>query len=189
MTVKVLIVDDSAFMRNALTTMLGSDPEIKVIGTARDGVEAVEKTALLKPDIVTMDVEMPRMDGLEALRLIMDKTPVPVIMVSSLTIEGAHVTLDALDHGAVDFIPKNLSELSINIVKIKELLIDKVKQIAKSSVARRARRSVTVSHPISTFRVLSALSTGARRISVVAIGTSTGGPRAIQEILPRLPKD
>jgi two-component system chemotaxis response regulator CheB len=189
MTVTVLIVDDSAFMRNALTTMLGSDAEIKVIGTARDGVEAVEKTALLKPDIVTMDVEMPRMDGLEALRLIMDKTPVPVIMVSSLTTEGAHVTLDALDHGAVDFIPKNLSELSINIVKIKAMLIDKVKQIAKSGVAKRGRRSAAAARPADRPRVLPTLSTGARRVSVVAIGTSTGGPRAIQEIIPRLPKD
>jgi two-component system chemotaxis response regulator CheB len=189
MTVKVLIVDDSAFMRNALTTMLGSDPEIKVIGTARDGVEAVEKTALLKPDIVTMDVEMPRMDGIEALRLIMDKTPVPVIMVSSLTTEGAHVTLDALDHGAVDFIPKNLSELSINIVKIKAMLIDKVKQIAKSGVARRARQGAAATRPVGKPRVLPVLSTGARRVSVVAIGTSTGGPRAIQELLPQLPKD
>ncbi len=190
MTVTVLIVDDSAFMRNALTTMLGSDPEIKVVGTARDGVEAVEKTALLRPDIVTMDVEMPRMDGIEALRLIMDKTPVPVIMVSSLTTEGAHVTLDALDHGAVDFIPKNLSELSINIVKIKAMLIDKVKQIAKSGVARRTRRSAaTAARPVDKPRMSSILATGARRVSIVAIGTSTGGPRAIQEIIPRLPKD
>ena len=189
MTVTVLIVDDSAFMRNALTTMLGSDPEIKVIGTARDGVEAVEKTALLKPDIVTMDVEMPRMDGIEALRLIMDKTPVPVIMVSSLTTEGAHVTLDALDHGAVDFIPKNLSELSINIVKIKAMLIDKVKQLAKSGAARKTRRSTAAPRPVDRPRVALPLSTGARRVSVVAIGTSTGGPRAIQEIIPHLPKD
>jgi len=189
MTVNVLIVDDSAFMRNALTAMLGSDPEIKVIATARDGVEAVEKTALLKPDIVTMDVEMPRMDGLEALRLIMDKTPVPVVMVSSLTTEGAHVTLDALDHGAVDFIPKNLSELSINIVKIKALLIDKVKQIATSGIAKKVKRSSTATRPAGTPRVLSPLSTGTRRVSVVAIGTSTGGPRAIQAIIPCLPKD
>jgi two-component system chemotaxis response regulator CheB len=189
MTVKVLIVDDSAFMRNALTSMLGSDSEIKVIGTARDGVEAVEKTALLKPDIVTMDVEMPRMDGIEALRLIMDKTPVPVIMVSSLTTEGAHVTLDALDHGAVDFIPKNLSELSINIVKIKELLIDKVKQIAKSGVAKKARRRTSSAGAVEKPRVVPVRSTGERRVGVVAIGTSTGGPRAIQEIIPNLPKN
>jgi two-component system chemotaxis response regulator CheB len=188
-TVSVLIVDDSAFMRNALTSMLTSDPEIKVCGTARDGVEAVEKVALLKPDVVTMDVEMPRMDGLEALRLIMDKTPVPVIMVSSLTVEGAQTTLDALEHGAVDFIPKNLSELSINIVKIKAMLIDKVKQIARSNASRKMRRIAPKTGEVPKPRIMPTLSTGARRVGVVAIGMSTGGPRAIQEIIPRLPKD
>jgi two-component system chemotaxis response regulator CheB len=187
--VNVLIVDDSAFMRNALSSMLGSDPEIRVVGIARDGVEAVEKVALLKPDIVTMDVEMPRMDGIEALRLIMDKTPVPVIMVSSLTTEDAQVTLDALNYGAVDFIPKNLSELSINIVRIKAMLIDKVKQIARGARIRKPHRKPLYSKPVDAPRVLPALSTGARRVSVVAIGTSTGGPRAIQELIPRLPRD
>jgi two-component system chemotaxis response regulator CheB len=117
--VNVLIVDDSAFMRNTLSSMISSDPDINVIGMARDGVEAVEKVTSLKPDIVTLDVEMPRMNGIEALKQIMEKNPVPVLMVSSLTNEGAHVTLEALDLGAVDFIPKNLSDLSINIVKIK----------------------------------------------------------------------
>ncbi len=188
-TVKVLIADDSAFMRNALSSMLSSDPEIKVIGTARDGVEAVEKTAQLKPDLVTMDVEMPRMDGIEALRLIMDKTPVPVIMVSSLTTEGAQVTLDALDHGAADFIPKNLSDLSINIVKIKEMLIDKVKQIARSGLGRKHRALSAAQRAALAPKVIPVRVTGERRVNIVAIGTSTGGPRAIQEIVPRLPRD
>jgi len=187
MTVNVLIVDDSAFMRNALSSMLSSDPEIKVIGTARDGVEAVEKVALLKPDVVTMDVEMPRLDGLGALRIIMEKTPVPVIMVSSLTAEGAKETLDALEAGAVDFIPKNLSELSINIVKIKAMLLDKVKLIAKKGVVLRRRRPAT---DAAHLHVMPATrSTGARRVGIVAIGSSTGGPRALQELLPLLPKD
>ena len=114
--VKVLIVDDSAFMRNTLSSMISTDPEIRVVGVARDGAEAVEKVATLKPDIVTLDVEMPKMNGIEALRQIMAKTPVPVVMVSSMTTEGAKITLDALDIGAVDFIPKNLSDLSLNIV-------------------------------------------------------------------------
>jgi len=187
MTVKVLIVDDSAFMRNALSSMLSSDPEIKVVGTARDGVEAVEKVALLKPDVVTMDVEMPRLDGLGALRLIMEKTPVPVIMVSSLTAEGAKETLDALEAGAVDFIPKNLSELSINIVKIKAMLLDKVKQIAKKGIVLRKRRpsgAAAVPHTLPLTR-----STGERRVGILAIGSSTGGPRALQEIIPLLPKE
>ncbi len=187
--VKVLIVDDSAFMRNVLTTMLSSDPEIQVIGTARDGVEAVEKVALLKPDVVTMDVEMPRMDGLEALRRIMEKTPVPVIMVSSLTSEDAPATLDALSHGAVDFIPKNLSDLSINIVKIKAMLVEKVKQIAKSGLPKRRLQAQSAPRIAVTPKIIPVRSTGERRVGVVAIGTSTGGPRALQDLLPALPKE
>ncbi len=189
MIVNVLIADDSAFMRNALTSMLTSDPDIRVIGVARDGVEAVEKVALLKPDVVTMDIEMPRMDGIEALRMIMDKTPVPVIMVSSLTTEGAQVTLDALEHGAVDFIPKNLADMSVNIVKIKAMLIDKIKQIARSGMARKTRRIPLTAGKAEAPKIIPARSTGQRKVNLVAIGTSTGGPRAVQEVLPHLPKD
>ncbi|MCX8069582.1 MAG: response regulator, partial [Thermodesulfovibrionales bacterium] len=186
--IKVLIVDDSAFMRNALTNMLSSDPEIKIIGTAKDGLEAVELVSKLKPDIVTMDVEMPRMDGITALKNIMEKTPVPVIMVSSLTIEGAKVTLEALEIGAVDFIPKNLSELSINIVKIKEMLLEKIKYLGKKGVPKKL---LTKKPPITTFTPqpkaketpqappqVVMRSTGDRKVSLVAIGTSTGGPKA-----------
>jgi len=173
--------------------MLSSDPEIKIVGTARDGLEAVAKVAELRPDIVTMDVEMPRMDGIAALRQIMEKTPVPVIMVSSLTIDGARVTLEALEIGAVDFLPKNLSELSINIVKIREMLIDKIKQIGKKGNVLKRRsapppcgvaRRVEEAHIAMPLRT-----TGDRRVGVVSIGTSTGGPKALQEILPLLPKD
>jgi two-component system, chemotaxis family, protein-glutamate methylesterase/glutaminase len=186
---KVLIVDDSAFMRNALTSMLSSDPEIKIIGTAKDGVEAVEKVALLKPDIVTMDVEMPKMDGLTALKHIMEKTPVPVIMVSSITTEGAKTTLDAFDLGAVDFIPKNLSELSVNIVKIKEILINKVKQIARKGIVKSPVRSVSAQKPTEPLRHIPSKITGDRKIGIVSIGTSTGGPKALQDIIPKLPKE
>lgn len=187
--VKVLIVDDSAFMRNALSNMLSSDPEIKIVGTARDGLEAIEKVDTLKPDLVTMDVEMPRMDGITALRHIMERNPVPVIMVSSITTEGAKVTLEALDYGAVDFIPKNLSELSVNIIKIKEILIDKIKQIARKGVPRRHIRSAAPPRPVEIPKAMPARALGERRIGAVAIGTSTGGPKALQEIIPRLPKD
>lgn len=187
--VKVLIVDDSAFMRNALSNMLSSDPEIKIVGTARDGLEAIEKVASLNPDIVTMDVEMPRMDGITALKHIMEKNPVPVIMVSSLTVEGAKVTLDALDLGAVDFIPKNLSDLSINIVKIKEILIEKIKQIARKGIVKRRIRPVTAPKAIEIPKSMPVRTTGERRINMVSIGTSTGGPKALQEIIPKLPKD
>jgi two-component system chemotaxis response regulator CheB len=183
--VKVLIVDDSAFMRNTLTSMISSDPEIKVIGVARDGIEAVEKVAQLKPDIVTLDVEMPRMNGIEALRQIMSKNPVPVLMVSSLTTEEAKITLDALDIGAVDFIPKNLSDLSINIVKIKEHLIEKIKKIGKRGLPLFRKTPSPRQIDISVApQVVSH-----KRINIVAIGTSTGGPKALQNILTKLPKD
>lgn len=186
--VKVLIVDDSAFMRNALTSMLSSDPEISIVGTARDGLEAIEKVESLAPDIVTMDVEMPRMDGVTALKHIMEKNPVPVIMVSSLTTDGAKITLDALDIGAVDFIPKNLSELSINIVKIKEILIDKIKHIARRGIVKR-RVIPAVHKQLEIHRTMPVRTTGERRVGLVSIGTSTGGPKALQEIIPRIPKD
>lgn len=186
--VKVLIVDDSAFMRNALTSMLSSDPEIKIIGTARDGFEAIEKVQTLKPDIMTLDVEMPRMDGISALKHIMESNPLPVIMVSSITTEGAGVTLDALDLGAVDFIPKNLSDLSVNIVKIKEILIDKVKHLSKRVIARK-HLSPAASRRAEPPKVPPARSTGERRVGIVSIGTSTGGPRALQDVIPKLPKD
>lgn len=187
MTIKVLIADDSAFMRNALTSMLSSDPEVVVIGTARDGQEAVEKAALLKPDVITMDVEMPKMDGIQALRKIMETNPTPVIMLSSLTTEGAQVTLDALDFGAADFIPKNLSDMSINIVKLKELIIDKVKQIAKQGLVKKRRRPSQAA--VARVAQMPVRTIGERRIGIVCIGTSTGGPKALQDILPNLPKD
>jgi two-component system chemotaxis response regulator CheB len=189
--IKVLVVDDSAFMRKALTSILQEDPEIKVIGTARDGVEAIQMIQDLKPDIVTMDVEMPRMDGITALREIMQKCPVPVIMVSSLTTEGAKVTLEALEVGAVDFIPKNLAELSVNIVKIKGMLIEKIKTIGKRGIIKRRPIAKPAETKIETPKVEipKVRVTTERKVGIVSIGTSTGGPKALQEIIPKLPKD
>ena len=194
MPIRVLIVDDSAFMRNALGKMLASDPEIEVAGIARDGVEALEKIAQLKPDLVTMDIEMPRMDGIEALRRIMATTPLPVIMVSSLTVEGARATLEALEIGAVDFLSKNLADLSLNILQVREALLEKVKQIGRRRVRQAGRP------PVRGFQAPpSAVPPGSgehrteyrkeRRIAILAIGTSTGGPKALQDIIPKLPKD
>jgi len=183
--IKVLIVDDSAFMRNAISGMLASDPEIEVIGTARDGLEALEKVSSLRPDIVTMDIEMPRMDGLTALKQIMAKSPVPVIMISSLTSEGAKATLDALEYGAVDFIPKNLSDLSVNIMKIREILINKVKQITQKKLVSPKTRSQAPQTIPETSHSISPMPATARRMGIVSIGTSTGGPKA----LPHMPKD
>ena len=183
--INVLIVDDSAFMRNTLSSMISSDPGLRVIGTARDGIEAVEKVSSLKPDVVTLDIEMPRMDGIEALKHIMAKNPVPVLMVSSLTTEGAKATLDALDIGAVDFIPKNLADLSVNIVKIREILVEKIKGIGRK---RPFRRIIKLTHkPLHMPKASQYASK--RRISIVAIGSSTGGPRALQNIITQFPED
>ncbi|KJR43146.1 response regulator receiver modulated CheB methylesterase [Candidatus Magnetoovum chiemensis] len=184
-TIKVLIVDDSAFMRNALRSMITSDPSLEVIGAARDGQEAIDLVSKLKPDIVTLDVEMPRMNGLEALRVIMETNPLPVVMVSSLTIDGAKTTLDALDLGAVDFIPKNLSELSLNIVHIKQLLVEKLKEFGSKKIhyrhiIRKEKRQKEEPRK-------SLLFTSAQRMNIVAIGCSTGGPKALQMVVPYFP--
>ncbi len=184
--VRILVVDDSAFMRKAIAQMLQSDPEVTVIDTARDGIEAVEKTCHLRPDIVTLDIEMPKMNGLEALKIIMEKCPVPVLMVSSLTNEGAQATLDAMDLGAVDFIPKNLTDLSANIIKIKEHLLEKVKLIARTR--KQAPKILSRPLPKPSLPCRSSFA-GDRKIAVVAIGTSTGGPKALQEVVAQLPEN
>lgn len=189
MKVRVLVVDDSAFMRNALANMLMSDPDIEVIGKAKDGLEAVAKVKTLKPDIVTLDVEMPRMDGLAALRIIMEENPLPVVMVSSLTTEDASITLEALEMGALDYISKNLADLSVNILNIKQVLIERIKRLARVKVARRRQPgSRPEQPPAPTYPLPPARTTGERRVGILSIGTSTGGPKALQEIIPALPE-
>jgi two-component system, chemotaxis family, protein-glutamate methylesterase/glutaminase len=192
--IRVLVVDDSAFMRKAITIMLESDPNIKVIDTARNGADGVQKVLDLKPDLVTMDIEMPQMDGLTALRKIMDSQPTPVMMISSLTNEGAKVTLDALEMGAVDFIPKQLSYVSLDIVKIKETLLQKIKVIhsrrrtlmANYSLHKRSSKSgKTLLAPGTIKSVKKSLIR--KSMDIVAIGTSTGGPPALQKVIPHLP--
>jgi two-component system chemotaxis response regulator CheB len=188
MPIRVLIVDDSAFMRTALGKMLSSDPEIEVAGTARDGIEALDKIALLKPDLVTMDIEMPRMDGIETLRRIMSTSPLPVIMVSSLTVEGARATLEALEIGAVDFLSKNLADLSLNILQVREALLEKVKQIGRRRL-RQTGRPLRAPQAVQSAAEARQDYRKERRIAIVAIGTSTGGPKALQDVIPRLPKE
>jgi len=194
--VKVLVIDDSAFMRKSLTLMLESDPSIRVIATARDGQEGIDLIGKLKPDIVTLDIEMPGMDGLTALKIIMNKMPLPVLMVSSLTTESAQATIKALDLGAIDFISKDLAHVSANIKNIKDELIDKVNQIAHSRLIRtqfRMRRVVQLSQdkkenirpasdPVS-FKSVS------MNLDAVVLGISTGGPQALLKIIPKMPKN
>lgn len=133
MAVKVLVVDDSGFFRRRVSEILSADPNIQVIGTATNGREAIDQALALKPDVITMDYEMPMMDGITAVRHIMQRCPTPVLMFSSLTHEGARVTLDALDAGAVDFLPKNFEDISRNPDKVKQLLCEKVHSIARSN--------------------------------------------------------
>jgi len=181
--IRVLVVDDSAFMRVALERILKEEPRIEVIGSAGNGKEAIEKVVRLKPDLVTMDIEMPIMDGLHALKEIMRISPLPVIMVSSLTQNGAQATFDALDLGAVDFIGKPGTPLTLSIFALKQELISKVLSSAGNlpSVPRH-RMAALVPKP-----ALPSIAGNVVLEKIVLIGASTGGPPAIRNILAGLP--
>ncbi|MBN1233321.1 MAG: chemotaxis response regulator protein-glutamate methylesterase [Candidatus Coatesbacteria bacterium] len=183
--IKVLVVDDSAFIRKALSRMLETDPEIKVIGTAHDGETTLKKTKELKPDIITLDLDMRGMDGLSILKQIMIECPTPVIIVSSLASEGAQITLDALQIGAIDFVPKEISFISAEIIKIQKQLIEKIKYIAKIGLKPHFKR--IINQRTQRPRIYN-LPTHAKSIfKLIAIGTSTGGPIALQSFLPQFP--
>ena len=194
--ITVLIVDDSALVRQLLTELLNSDPEIEVIGTAVDPFQARDKIKQLKPDVLTLDVEMPRMDGVTFLKNVMRLHPMPVVMISTLTEHGAQVTLDALELGAVDFVTKPKLDLSNTMAEYAEEIIEKVKQAAKVNVhALVPQKFVTleVSEKLTADAVLpSAVS---RKIpahlktteKIIAIGASTGGTEAIKAVLQQLP--
>ncbi|PYQ48592.1 MAG: chemotaxis response regulator protein-glutamate methylesterase [Acidobacteria bacterium] len=182
--IRVLVVDDSPFVRQALSRMLGSAPDIEVVGTATDGRDGYEKACLLRPDVVTLDVKMPRMDGLEALRRIMTECPTAVLLLSSQTKEGADVTLRGLELGAMDFVDKSSVQGHMNLLSLAEELQAKVRALA--SVPRARLPGVSVVHELEpAARVVPR----AERAQVVVIGTSTGGPPALQAIIPRLPED
>lgn len=189
--IRVLVVDDSALMRQFISDILKTDPRIEVAGTARDGRDALAQIKILKPDIVTLDVEMPVMDGLQALDEIMKTNPMPVIMLSTMTQDGAETTLKALALGCVDFIGKPSGSISLNIKDIGREIIDKV--IAASTAKVRPRGGI-FGMPSKTlpqahdFRRMSPPSITGRR-DIVAIASSTGGPMALSELLPKLPKN
>ncbi len=189
-SIKVLVVDDSAFMRKSISLMLESDDDIEVIATARDGLEGFNLAKKLMPDVITMDIEMPQMDGLTSLQKIMKECPTNVIMLSSLTTDGAASTITALEYGAVDFIPKELSYINVNIIKIKEDLIRKVKEFSKQKALRdrltRLQRlsgqySVTAQKSTANYFKLPKLG-----YKAVALGISTGGPLSLQKVIPKL---
>ncbi|MFH1852279.1 MAG: chemotaxis response regulator protein-glutamate methylesterase [Candidatus Neomarinimicrobiota bacterium] len=191
--IKIVVVDDSAFMRKALTLMLESDPEIKVVATARDGEEGFEKIKFHQPDLITLDIEMPWMNGLELLDLIRTDFPTPVLVVSSITTAGAEVTLDAMERGAVDFIPKSLSFVALDIVNIKQDLLAKVKLIARRSRFMKTRRRLSSKVGATTERGQEEKTSSSilqiNNVQCVAIGVSTGGPPVVQKILSQLPAD
>lgn len=179
--IKVLVVDDSAFMRKLVSDVLNASLGMIVINTARNGLEAIEKIKVNRPDVITMDIEMPGMDGLSALKQIMEQYPIPVVMLSSLTKTGAETTLKALELGAVDFIAKSSGPIA-NIQGIGEELINKVRAAAKANVKPTTKPAGILQKPAMKLSPSSAYEE-----KVVAIGTSTGGPRALQEIITKIP--
>lgn len=182
----VLIVDDSAFMRTALSRMVGSDADLWVVGTASSGADALQKISSLQPDVITLDVQMPGMDGLATLQRIMAEFPRPVIMVSSVTLKDAEITFDALGAGAFDYVPKQLSSTSLEILHIREGLIAKIKAAVEK---HRSSGHSSLQKKTPRAEGLRALETAAVPPALIALGISTGGPKALQDILPSLPRD
>ncbi len=203
MSVRVLVVDDSGFFRRRVTEMLKVDARIEVVGSAANGREAIKQAQELKPDVITMDIEMPVMDGITAVRRIMSISPIPILMFSSLTHEGAQSTFDALDAGAVDFLPKNFDELSNNRDEVAKILCSRVWSIgirglpkkkapapssgSGTAASRIAARTNQTPASAATRVARSAVSGGKSQSKLVAIGASTGGPIALQEVLTTLP--
>ncbi|MFQ6370341.1 protein-glutamate methylesterase/protein-glutamine glutaminase [Shewanella sp. YIC-542] len=212
MGIKVLVVDDSGFFRRRVSEIVNQDPELEVIGQAANGLEAVRMAAELKPNVITMDIEMPVMDGITAVRKIMQSTPTPILMFSSLTHEGAKATLDALDAGALDFLPKRFEDIATNKDTAIALLQQRVKALGRRRVFRplpraaapahgrplsprgelhpkremaETRESVVAERPVSRSGVPARAS--GKSYKLLLIGTSTGGPVALQRILTRFP--
>jgi len=218
MAVKVLVVDDSSFFRRRVSEILEQDSDIEVIGFAVNGREAVDKTAQLRPDMITMDVEMPVLDGISAVKEIMASNPTPILMFSSLTRNGATATLDALDAGAMDFLPKKFEDIARNNEDAIKLLQTKVKEIGRRRIPRSFKpltptkltsntpvtpsslaKNTSIKQPDRSFQReesttvahsranTSSIRASGKQYKLVVIGTSTGGPVALQTILTQLP--
>lgn len=184
--IRVLVVDDSALMRKMIPMILRGDPGIEVAGTAMDGFFALKKIEQLKPDVVTLDVSMPRLDGIETLRRIVEHHGTPVIMVSSLTRKDAELTFQALEIGAFDFVTKPQDAISVHIAKIGAELIAKVRAAAANPFARQRLRQVKSSGAVKKSDGPLRRKTAGRAL---AIGVSTGGPNALSFLLPQIPRD
>jgi len=186
--IRVMVVDDSALMRKLISDILIKDPELEVVSTAMDGLYALNKIPRSHPDVITLDLDMPRMDGLTALRHIVHEHQIPVILVSSLTTRGGHLTLDGLALGAVDFVTKPKDAISIHIHDVAEELIQKVKAAGRAAVSKIRIQDVQVQSLVPAPPVPKAKNVRLLK-TIVAIGISTGGPNAISTFLPRLPED
>ena len=226
MTIRVLVVDDSSFFRRRLTEILSQDAELEVVATANNGKEAVEKALALRPDVITMDIEMPVMDGIAAVREILKVQRTPILMFSSLTHEGAKATLDALEAGAIDFLPKKFEDIARDKAEAADVLRQRVKTVARRRAISRPSSASTLASRTSTVGSASSVSATSRapltqslaakalaeraelqsraaertesqrgtnfepsgkNYKLVAIGTSTGGPVALQQIITALP--
>ncbi len=200
MAITVLVVDDSSFFRRRISEIINSDARLEVIDVAINGQEAIDKVKLLKPDVITMDIEMPVMDGISAVREIMKVCPTPILMFSSLTREGAKATLEALDAGALDFLPKKFEDIAKNRDEAVNLLQKRIVEIAsKRLFMRRTLASPQLRASIEPELSNKALTNAAQPIGrkrfkatgkkyqLTAIGTSTGGPVALQKILMAIP--
>jgi two-component system, chemotaxis family, protein-glutamate methylesterase/glutaminase len=200
---RVLIVDDSAFMRKVLHSIVAADPQLEVCGEARDGRDAVTQTEKLKPDVISMDINMPHMDGLQATEIIMSSKPHPILIVSSESREGAEVTLKALQLGAIDFVAKPSGGVDLDLSSVKEEICRKLKMAAKVRVVRTATRSRVLQETARTETASSSFGQGAQngaavatqaparggKFPVVVVASSTGGPATLMKFVPYFPKD
>jgi two-component system chemotaxis response regulator CheB len=205
MALNVLIVDDSTFFQSRLKNIINEHPDFNVIGVASNGREAIEKVKTLQPDIVTMDYEMPMMDGVTAVRAIMAENPLPILMLSSMTYEGARITLDALDAGAMDFMTKNFSEISANSSSIKKRIYDALLTISANSPKRKPLQveplpvkssssnvipfhiEKPATNSVNTIPKISTPTISKSKPKLIVIGASTGGPAALTELLKTIP--
>ena len=195
--IRVLIIEDSAFMRKLITDLLSEDQQIDVVGFARNGKEGIEKVNKYKPDVITLDIEMPIMNGLDSLQIIMEKYPTPVIMLSSSTSQGAENTLLAMQFGAFDFIAKPSGNISLKLHEIKEELKGKIRAAWVTNVNLLQKKSLIKKQKMPHNPICSKIEPMRKEVitpdsfgkaaKIIAIGTSTGGPRALQCVLSNLP--
>ncbi|MGM0501566.1 MAG: protein-glutamate methylesterase/protein-glutamine glutaminase [Bacillota bacterium] len=197
--IKILVVDDSAFMRKVITELLETHHKFEVVDTARNGVDALNKIEKTDPDAITLDVEMPKMNGLEFLKRLMSENPIPVVMLSSVTDKGSKETIKALELGAFDFITKPSGAISLDIDKVKDELVKKVELAVKSGVKEKIVKQVkrksslnkkqTAAARAKVSKKSSSLKFGGNKTKVLIIGASTGGPKALKEVMSGLPSN